>query len=96
MATRSVTFTFTTEEMAARFDAAMADSTGALPTCIDRPSVTAGIDAEMDLALAIEYLVARSLNARLGADMEGPASEDLERFADVGLDVEVSREPVRA
>jgi hypothetical protein len=96
MAKRTVTFTFTDEEMAARFDAAMAASTGELPDGIRSSVRWADNDAEMDLALAMEYIVVRSLNGRLGVDCDGPASEDLERFADVGLDVEVSREPERA
>ncbi len=67
--TRTITLAFETEEQARRFDAAMACQTAELPLGVREslarfPSGGRNLDAEMDLALAIEYLAARAINAR--------------------------------
>jgi hypothetical protein len=61
MASRTITLTFETEEQARRFDEAMGCRNGVVPKVAS--TVQAG-DANLDLALAIERLAARAINAR--------------------------------
>lgn len=61
MATRTITLTFETEEQADRFDAAMESRTALVPKVA--AMVQPG-DERLDLALAIERLAARAINAR--------------------------------
>lgn len=63
--TRTITLTFETEEQAHRFDEAMSCATAHLPYGIRyAPGPADPTDGRMDLALAIEYLAARAINAR--------------------------------
>lgn len=64
--TRTVKFTFETEEQASAFDAAMNDSRGFLPYGIRyTPGESATKDDSIDLALAFEYLASRAIDAKL-------------------------------
>lgn len=65
--TRTITLTFETEEQARRFDEAMSCATAVVPYGIRNATSSASSPEEelrMDLALAIEYLAARAINAR--------------------------------
>ena len=64
-ASRTVTFTFETEEQASAFDAAMDDSRGFLPYGIRFNARTGPRDDSIDLALAFEYLASRAIDAKL-------------------------------
>lgn len=71
MAERTITLRFETEEQAKAFDNLIHDPTGLLPHGI-RTGVGYGDedDRTMDVGLAIEYLVARALTARTGAEVQ--------------------------
>ncbi len=62
--TRTITLGFETEEQAERFDAAMTCGTAKVPAAVQGVRYDTADDGEMDLALAIEYLAARAINAR--------------------------------